>query len=245
MYGRGSLKISSFYRVSLKERIGITMKKANYVIIAGGGRVGLSLAKLLEPSGRDIVLIEQDPEICEKLASELHALVICGNASDKKTLEDAKIKTADVFVAVTGNDSENIVACQLAKNSYRVPLVLARVEDIDRAQMCCSMGIDLVVSPAHVASVVFENAIALPGTTSILVSETITRAVEVTVPEDSKAMGKRIKNLSLPHDCVVAAIYRGGKLIIPHGDTSIKPGDIIALIGKVGAIRKVVDILKG
>jgi trk system potassium uptake protein TrkA len=239
------LKISSFYRFSLKERIGITMKKANYVIIAGGGRVGLSLAKLLAPSGRDIVLIEKDPEICEKLASELHALVICGNASDKKTLEDAKIKTADVFVAVTGNDSENIVACQLAKNSYGVPLVLARVEDIDRAQMCCSMGIDLVVSPAHVASVVFENAIALPGTTSILVSETITRAVEVTVPEDSKAMGKKIKDLSLPHDCVVAAIYRGGKLIIPHGDTAIKSGDIIALIGKVGAIRKVVDILKG
>jgi trk system potassium uptake protein TrkA len=94
----------------------------------------------LEPSGRDIVLIEKDPEICEKLASELHALVICGDASDKKTLEDAKIKTADVFVAVAGNDSENIVACQLAKNSYGVPLVLARVEDIDRAQMCCSMG---------------------------------------------------------------------------------------------------------
>jgi trk system potassium uptake protein TrkA len=221
------------------------MKKANYVIITGGGRVGLSLAKLLEPSGRDIVLIEKDPKVCEKLASELHALVICGDASDKKTLEDARIKTADVFVAVTGNDSENIVACQLAKNSYGVPLVLARVEDIDRAQMCCSMGIDLIVSPAHVASVVFENAIALPGTTSILISETITRAVEVTVSENSKAIGKRIRDLSLPHECVIAAIFRGGKLIIPHGDTVIKSGDIIALIGKEGAIRKVVDILKG
>jgi trk system potassium uptake protein TrkA len=221
------------------------MKKASYVIIAGGGRVGSHLAKILEPTGKDIVVIEKDQSVCEKLSSEINALVIHGDASDKKTLEEAKIQMADVFVAVTGNDNENIVASQLAKYSYRVPLVLARVEDMNRAQMLRGMGIDLIVSPAHVASMVFENAIALPGTTSILISETITRAVEVSVPEDSKIAGKRIKDLSLPTDCVIAAIYRGGKLIIPHGDTTMKPGDIVAVIGKEEAIRKVVNILKG
>lgn len=221
------------------------MKKATYVIIAGGGRVGAHLAKILESSGRDIVVIEKDPKVCEKLTSELNGLVICGDASDKKTLEEAKIQTADVFVAVSGNDNENIVACQLAKYSYKVPLVLARVEDADRAKMLRGMGIDLIVSPAHVASMVFENAIALPGTTSVLISETITRAVEVDVPELSKARGKKIRDLPLPSECVIAAIYRSGKLVIPHGDTVIKSGDIVALIGKEVTIRKVVDILKG
>lgn len=221
------------------------MKKANYVIIAGGGRVGSHLAKMLEPSGRDIVVIEKDLRVCEKLSSEINALVICGDASDKKTLEEAKIQMADVFVAVTGNDNENIVASQLVKYSYRVPLVLARVDDINRAQLLRGMDIDLIVSPAHVASMVFENAIALPGTTSILVSETITRAVEISVPRDSKAIGKKIKDLSLPLECVIAAIYRGGKLVIPHGDTVIKPGDIVAIIGKEDAIRKVVGVFKG
>jgi len=221
------------------------MKKASYVIIAGGGRVGSHLAKTLEPTGKDIVVIEKDQSVCEKLSFDINALVICGDASDKKTLEEAKIQMADVFVAVTGNDNENIVACQLAKYSYKVPLVLARVEDVTRAQMLHGMGIDLIVSPSHVASMVFENAIALPGTTSILISETITRAVEVTVSEDSKVRGKRIKDLPLPLEYVFAAIYRGGKLIIPHGDTVIKPGDIIALIGKEDAIRKVVNLLKG
>jgi trk system potassium uptake protein TrkA len=234
-----------FYLSFIEDLTGKIMKKATYVIIAGGGRIGLHLAKLLEPTGKDIVVIEKDPEVCEKLSSQLNALVICGDASDKKTLEDAKIRTADVFVAVTGNDNENIVACQLAKYSYKVPLVLARVEDMDRAQMLRGMGIDLIVSPAHVASMVFENAIALPGTTSILISETITRAVEVSVPEDSKVIGKAIKDLPLPVGCVIAAIYRRGKLIIPHGDTMIKSGDIVALIGKEDALRKVVDILKG
>ena len=221
------------------------MGNATYVVIAGGGRVGSHLAKTLAPQGRDVVVIEKDPAICEKLASEINALVICGDATDKKILEDAKIQNADVFAAVTGSDNENIVACQLAKYSYRVPLVLARVEDMDRARMLRGMGIDLIVSPAHVASMVFENAIALPGTTSILISETVTRAVEVSVPEDSKVRGKRIKDLSLPLECMIAAIYRGGKLIIPHGDTVIKSGDIVALIGKEDAIRKVVGILKG
>ncbi|MGQ9787852.1 MAG: potassium channel family protein [Candidatus Hadarchaeaceae archaeon] len=221
------------------------VKKAQYVIIAGGGRVGSHLAKVLEPSGRDIVIIEKNPEVCEKLSSELNALVISGDATDKKTLEDAKIQMADVFVAATGSDNENIVASQLAKYTYKVPLVMARIEDMDRAKMLRGMGIDLIVSPSHVASLVFENAIALPNTTSILLSETITRAVEVTVPGDSKILGKRIRDLNLPLECVIAVIYRAGKLVLPHGDTVLKPGDIVALIGKEEAIKKTVDILKG
>ncbi|KUO42710.1 MAG: hypothetical protein APU95_01445 [Hadesarchaea archaeon YNP_N21] len=221
------------------------MRKANYVIIAGGGRVGSHIAKILEPTGRDIVVIEKDPQVCEKLSSELNALIICGDASDKKTLEEAKIQMADVFAAVTGNDNENIVACELAKRAYKVPLVLARVDDVERAKMLSGMGIDLIVSPAHVAAMVFENAITLPGTTSILISETITKAVEVRVSEDSRAIGKKIRDLSLPLDCVIAVIYRDGKLIIPRGDTVIKSGDIVAVIGKEEAIRKVVEILKG
>ncbi|MEM3401862.1 MAG: NAD-binding protein [Candidatus Hadarchaeales archaeon] len=220
------------------------MKKANYVIIAGGGRIGSHLAKALEPSGRDIVIIEKNPKVCERLSSELSALVICGDATDVKILEEAKIQEADVFVAVTGNDNENIVACQLAKFTYKVPVVLARVEDTERAEMLKNMGIDLIVNPAHVAAMVFENAIALPGTTSILVSETVTRAVEIVVPETSKVVGRRIRDLSFPVDCVIAAIHRAGKLIIPHGDTVIKPGDILATIGKEEAIAKVVKLVE-
>jgi len=221
------------------------MKKANYVVIAGGGRVGAHLAKMLVLEGRDVAVIESDSAICEKLAGEINALVICGEATDKKTLEDAGIQRADVFAAVTGNDAENIVASQLAKYSYKIPLVLARVEDMDRAKMLRNMGIDLIISPSHVAAMAFENAIALPGTTSILISETITRAVEVNVSNDSKAVGKRIKDLPLPPECVIAAIYRGAKLIIPHGGTILKADDIVALIGKDKAIIKAVDILKG
>lgn len=222
----------------------IQVRKASYVIIAGGGRVGLHIAKALEPSGRDIVIIEKNPKVSEKLSEELSALVLCGDATDVKVLEEAKIQNADVFVAVTGNDNDNIVACQLAKFTYKVPLVLARVENAERAEMLKNMGIDLTVNPSRVAAMVFENAIALPGTTSILISETATRAIEVAIPEISKVGGKRIKDINFPRGCVIASIYRGGKLLIPHGDTVLKPGDIIALIGEEKAIAKVVKLLE-
>jgi len=221
------------------------MRKATYVVIAGGGRVGAQLARQLIEQGKDVVVIEKDQALCERLSTEMNALVINGDTTDKKVLEDAKIENADVFAAVTGNDSENIVASQLAKHSYNVPLVLARVEDMDRARMMQGVGIDLIVSPAYVAAMVFENAIALPGTTSVLISRTITRAVEVDVSENSKAKNKKIADIAIPVGCVVAAIYRKGKLIIPRGSTVIKEGDVVALIGEENAIRKFVEMLKG
>lgn len=239
------LRVRGFYPHPRKGHNGTGMKKAAFIIIAGGGRVGAHLAKALVEQGKDVVVIEKDPTICEKLASDINALIINGDATNKKILEDARIQGADVFAAVTGFDNENIVACQLAKHSYNVPLVMARIEDMDRAKMMHGMGIDLIVSPAHVAAMVFENAIALPGTTSVLVSGTITRAVEVEVSENSKAKDEKIKDLSVPAGCVIAVIYRKGKLIIPHGDTVIKTGDVVALIGEENALRKLVAVMRG
>ena len=234
-----------FIYTTERDDYGIAMRKATYVVIAGGGRVGAQLARQLIEQGKDVVVIEKDQALCERLSTEMNALVINGDTTDKKVLEDAKIENADVFAAVTGNDSENIVASQLAKHSYNVPLVLARVEDMDRARMMQGVGIDLIVSPAYVAAMVFENAIALPGTTSVLISRTITRAVEVDVSENSKAKNKKIADIAIPVGCVVAAIYRKGKLIIPRGSTVIKEGDVVALIGEENAIRKFVEMLKG
>ncbi len=221
------------------------MRRATFIVIAGGGKVGAQIARQLIEQGKDVVVIEKDQPLCERLSTELNAMIISGDATDKKVLEDARIENADVFAAVTGNDSENIVSAQLAKYSYNVPLVLARVEDMDRARMMQGMGIDLIVSPAHVAAMVFENAIALPGTTSVLMSGTITRAVEVDVSENSKAKGRKLADLDIPTGCVIAAIYRKGKLTIPRGATEIKEGDVVALIGEENAMRKLVEMLRG
>jgi trk system potassium uptake protein TrkA len=86
-----------------------------YVVVMGGGRVGLSLASFLIADGHDVTLIENDETLCSNAAAELDALVICGNGTDTKTLDEANVSSADVFVAATGNDEANLLACILVK----------------------------------------------------------------------------------------------------------------------------------
>ncbi|MCQ8898185.1 MAG: NAD-binding protein [Hadesarchaea archaeon] len=220
------------------------MKKPRLVLIAGGGRVGSHLAEVLTKKGRDVVLIDKDPQVCERLAERLNVLIIHGDATEKETLEEAKVGEADVFVGATGNDNDNIVACQLAKNAYGVPLVMARVEDPELAKMAKSFNIDLMVSPSHVASMVLENAISLPGTTSIFLSDTPMTAAEIRIPEGSKVVHKKLSELTIPRGCIIGMIYRNGELVVPRGDSTLEAGDIVAIMGKEEAIAKLVDQIR-
>ncbi|MEN6592990.1 MAG: NAD-binding protein, partial [Methanobacterium sp.] len=97
-----------------------------YIVVMGGGRVGLNLASFLISDGHDVTLIESDSELCNNAASELDALVICGNGTDTKILEEANLKDADVFVAATGHDETNLLACVLVRD-YNVGKIIARV----------------------------------------------------------------------------------------------------------------------
>ncbi|MEM2282375.1 MAG: NAD-binding protein [Candidatus Hadarchaeales archaeon] len=212
-------------------------KPPKYVIIGGGGRVGYRLAQLLLEKKLDVAIVERDKEVCERIASSLNALVINGDCTSPKILEDAGARQADAFAGVTGDDSHNIVACHLAKHMFQVPLTLARVENPEMTKTAQETGIDFVFSPSHVSAFVLENAISLPGTVSILTSGTLTRAVETTIQGGCPAEGKLIKDLELPKNCVIGAIYRGRTIIIPHGKTVLKRGDVVALIGEEEAIR--------
>jgi len=219
------------------------VKVPEYVIIAGGGRIGSRLAELLLKKGLDVVIIEKEKEVCEALASKMNALIINGDATSRKALEDAGARQADAFVGVTGDDSHNIVACHMAKHTFQIPLTLARVENPEMIKTAQETGIDFVFSPSHVSAFVLENAISLPGTVSVLLSGTLTRAVEITLSEGSPAEGKTIESLQIPKGCVIGAIYRGGSLIIPHGGTVLRRGDVLALIGEEVAIRKTLKLL--
>ncbi len=220
------------------------MKVPSYVIIAGGGRIGSRLAELLTDRGIDVAIIEKDREVCEELATRLNALVINGDATSRKALEDAGARQADIFAGVTGDDSHNIVACHMAKHLFQIPFTIARVENPEMIKTAQETGINFVFSPSDVSAHVLENTILLPGTTSVLLSRSLTRAVEILLPDNSPAAGKTIKELKMPKGCVIGAIFREGGLIIPHGDTVLRGGDMIALIGEEDAIRRSIKIFR-
>ena len=120
-----------------------------YIIIMGLGRVGLSLANLLIDDGYDITLIDDDEALCNDAAAELDALVICGNGTNSKILEETNIEDADFFIATTGNDEANLLSCILVKK-YDVPNIIARVSNPDHEEAFKAVGIDNVISPVKV-----------------------------------------------------------------------------------------------
>jgi len=161
-----------------------------------------------------------------------------------KTLKEFTVETfkTDKKLYEKLSDKERKMAeikKELAVSDYKKTYLVSKISELEK---------ELVEKDQTISKILkglFENSVALPGGASMLISETITKMVEVKVSKGSKAIGKKIRDLSLPHDCVIAAINRSGKLIVPRGDTVIKSGDIVALIGKENAIRKVIDILKG
>ncbi|MBR1610876.1 MAG: TrkA family potassium uptake protein, partial [Methanobrevibacter sp.] len=114
-----------------------------YIVIMGGGRVGLALANLLIENGEDITLIESDEALCADVAAELDALVICGNGTNSKLLEETNIEDADFFIATTGNDEANLLSCILVRK-YNVPHIIARVSNPDHEEAFKEVGIDHV-----------------------------------------------------------------------------------------------------
>ncbi len=130
-----------------------------YIIIVGGGNIGEYLVNLLIKEGHSIVVIEQDEEKAQRLAENYDILVIHGDGSEVRYLEDANIRKADVLVAATGNDQINFVACQLAKSTYKVPKVVARTTNVANKIIYENLGVDVVVSTTEVAALALYSGV--------------------------------------------------------------------------------------
>jgi trk system potassium uptake protein len=209
-----------------------------YIVIMGGGRVGLRLAISLVAVGLDVTLIENDSELCSNAASELDAMVICGNGTDIKTLSEAKIADADVFVAATGNDEANLLSCILVKD-YKIPKVIARVSNPDHDEAFRKVGIDIVVSPELTAAGYLEKMITRPKIADLIViGKGNAELLELSV-NNSKIFGKKIGDLSPTDDYIIAAVHKNGEIKIPKDGMMLKKGNRISILVKTPAINAV------
>ncbi|MGC9517293.1 MAG: potassium channel family protein [Methanomicrobiales archaeon] len=211
-----------------------------YVVIMGGGRVGLNLAKALVLGGHDITLIESDDILCGEVASELDALVICGNGSDKKTLEEANIKDADVFVAATGNDESNLLSCIMVKD-YDINKIIARVTDPNHEKVFLKIGVDAVVSPELTAASYLEKVIIRPKVADLVVlGRGDAEILDITVA-NNQIIGKKIGDINPTEDYMICAMHENEEIIIPKPDMILKKGDKVSILAKTKAVRKVVN----
>ncbi len=204
----------------------------------GIGRVGLSLANLLIDDGYDITIIDDNEALCNEIAAELDALVICGNGTNSKLLEETNIEDADFFVATTGNDEANLLSCILVRK-YNVPNIIARVSNPDHEEAFKAVGIDNVISPEITAAGFLEKLVTRPNVADLIsLGEGDAEILDMTIT-NNKIIGKRIGEVSPTKDYIIIATYHNGKLVIPQTDNIIARGEKVSVLVKRGSFSKV------
>jgi len=202
-----------------------------YVVIMGGGRVGLNLASFLISDGHDVTLVENDENLCSNASAELDALVIYGNGTDIKTLEKANISGSDVFVAATGNDEANLLACVMVRE-YNVPKIIARVSDPNHKSVFEKIGVDSVISPELAAAGYLEKLIIRPKIADLIVlGQGDAELLDLTL-ENDKVIGKKVGDVSPTDNFIIVAIYENGDIIIPKPNMVLNKGNKVSILVK-------------
>jgi trk system potassium uptake protein len=201
-----------------------------FIVINGGGKVASYLARTLIDRGHDVALIEKREAVAQKLAAELpgRTLIIVGDGCDVSYQEDAGVGHADVFAAVTGDDDDNLVSCQIAKTVYGVPRSVARVNNPKNEHIFQTLGIEAISSTTLISRMIEEEATVGDIRTLIMLREGKMAVVEIHLPTDRCVVcDKEVSSLKLPVDCVLFALIRGQEVVTVHGDTKLQPGDIV------------------
>lgn len=206
------------------------------VIVIGGGKVGFHLAKVLSASHYEVVLVERDDSRSSAIAEKLEVKVFCGDGSDMWTIKDAGAEQAMYFVAVTGSDADNLVACQVAKEHFHVPHTIARVIDPNNERLFRSLGVDAVISTTALAATTISNVLPSNGLrlTSIFDRGDVELA-EVDLAENSPVVGQPVSALRLPEDCLLVAILRGDSVSLPRGRSVLQSQDRVFAVARRSA----------
>lgn len=201
-----------------------------YIVIAGGGKIGSYLAGVLLASGNEVAVIEETLATADRLSVQLEGryLVIHGDGCDSRYQEDAGIRQADVFVATTGQDDDNLVSCEIAQRVFNVPRCIARVNNPKNLRIFREVGIECVSSTTLIANLIEEEA--LSGSMSVIsaLSHGNVRLQEVSIGRfrhGSDEEGVLVSDIPLPPGSLVVAVSSRGDVEVAGEDTVLRPGD--------------------
>ena len=217
-----------------------------YILIAGAGKVGRYLALNLSDL-HQIGSIDLREDHLQQLEGRPNITTYKGDATDPRKLEEAGILRADVVASVTGDDEDNLVIAQLAKQVYQVPRVIGRINDPRNQWLFTKRwGVDIAVSSPHIMLQLIAEEISLGEVLTLLklrVGEL--SLVEVTVPDDSPAKNRKVVELGFPENAVAVAVLRDTSVMVPHGNTVIQAGDSLLLVTRPEHEENIRQILVG
>ena len=202
-----------------------------YAIIAGGGKVGWNLARELMGKGHEVTLIEQRRERYLAIEEELEHAVQYGDATELWVLERAGIQRADLVIAVTGDDEDNMLVCQVAKEKYLCDRIIARVNNPRNYQHFKLLGIQPAVSATDLILRLIEHEVPRYGLVHLLaLEEEQLEIIEIEVTPESPVAGIRVSDISLPDGSLIISVLRDGTGFVPKADTVIEAGDEVLLV---------------
>ena len=207
-----------------------------YIIIVGCGRVGSELAKLLSNEGNNVVVIDRNHASFERLGGTFNGLTMAGNGFDLALLKQAGIEKADAFCGVTNGDNTNLISAQVAKKIFKVPKVIARVYDPQRAHIYSALGLDIISGTILFASMLRDKIIESRFSSYLI--ETKELGV-IEIEAKNTLVGKTIEEINMAGEFLVVAIRRLAGVIIPEAKTVLKAKDILMAVVKVASLQKV------
>ena len=215
------------------------------IVIVGGGKLGYHLATIMLDRKHDVRLIEKNKLRCMRLANELDVEVICGDGTEIETLEDAGTQNADCFIAVTGQDQDNLVASQLAKRQFKAIKVIARANDPRNMDALRILGADIVVSSTEIITNLIEQEVDI-AEMHLLATLNKGRAgiSTMTLPPDTALEGVTLKDVDLPESSLVISIVRGDAMMIPNGNTVIHANDEIVAVCEGKSQKQLLRVLR-
>ena len=206
------------------------------VCIAGGGKVGMYLAQSLLAHRHKVTIIEPQEMLCRSLADSLDIPVICGDAISFDTMRTADVASCDAFVAVTGADENNLVACQIAKREFGVNRTVARASNPKNRELLHTLGVDTVVCGTDNLSHILEREIETDTIRQLLSLGGGTASLESFI-----YAGKAIMDIPIPGDTILVSITRDTEFIIPHGNTVLLPWDRILCLTQDDTLHLLTD----
>jgi trk system potassium uptake protein TrkA len=201
------------------------------IVIIGGGKVGYYLAKTLLSFHHKISIIELKRDTCEKLADELNIPVFHGDATKIDILKNAETAKADIVIAVTGQDEENLLACQLAKNNFRVRKTIARVNNPKNTNVFLKLGVDIPVSSTAVIADMIEQEVDYAGMktlTSIRNNKIVVS--EIPILKNSPVYNKRVMDIRMPKDCQLVSVIKNEEVLKPGEHLVLMEGDSVIVV---------------
>jgi len=214
-----------------------------YIVVVGGGKIGYYLSQALLSEGHEVLILEKDPTRCGAICEQLGSVVVRGDGCEARTLADAGTERADMFIAVTDEDEDNLVACQVAKHKFKVPRTIARINNPKNEALFKKLGIDVTVSSTNLILEHIEEEVPTHPLVHLLTLKGgALEIVEVRIPPNSSVVGKHMRDITFPPDSVVCLMIGRWGAQVPTGDTILEADAQVVAVTRPeaeGALRAV------